>query len=256
MKHFFLYIICKFIDIIFGKRSLSGVPIIFYHGIGKPKSKLQVLPVNFEKQIKYLFNKGYKAVLPQDLEKTKKGEKFFLITFDDAFKSVYQKALPVLKKYGYCGAVFISTDYIGKKTSYAGGGKNKNFDLLNVAEIQALKNEGWFVGSHFASHKYLPTVPVNEVRKDYLRSDKHLKDIGFERAGKIIAYPFNFFNKQMIDVLKRAGVKIAFAGGNRLYTEKENKLCLPRFDIDNNFFRFALVFSPTFHKLKSYVPKK
>lgn len=74
---------------------------------------------NFKKRIEYLC-KYYKFIsLKESLEYVKKGESpanCIVLTFDDGYKCVYKKALPILKKYKIPATVFVSTGSIGDKS--------------------------------------------------------------------------------------------------------------------------------------------
>ena len=39
-------------------------------------------------------------------------DKAVLLTFDDGFRSIYEKAYPVVKEFGYPGVLFLYTDFI------------------------------------------------------------------------------------------------------------------------------------------------
>jgi peptidoglycan/xylan/chitin deacetylase (PgdA/CDA1 family) len=96
-----------------------NIPILMYHGIhdllkNKPSS-LAISVKDFEKQMKYLVNKGYISILMRELSsniisKTKLPEKSFVITFDDAPASTLQYAYPVLNRYGFKATIFAVTN--------------------------------------------------------------------------------------------------------------------------------------------------
>ena len=247
MKYFLAQIICAVMDAIFRKK-LSGVPIIFYHSIGEEDSKLCVSGKMFEKQMKFLSDNGWRSILPKDLENAFEDDKVFLITFDDGFKTVREKALPVLKKYGFVGTVFVATDYIGKKSSYARNVNDKNFDILSADDIKILGENKWYIANHFASHRNLIELSKNEVQKEYQNSCESLSAINIHTQKNIVAYPFNRYNDTLIAVLKEQGVHMAFNAGNRIHQKLDNLLVIPRIEANNNFSKFKLNFSPTFYK--------
>ncbi len=95
------------------------VPIIMYHRISRSaaKSKLVIMPVDLENDLRYLQENGYQAVIMQDLiDYVKDGvplpPKPVMLTFDDGNYSDYKYAYPLLKKYHMKGIISI----IGKIT--------------------------------------------------------------------------------------------------------------------------------------------
>lgn len=253
MKYFIANIIVKTLDALF-KRDLQGIPVIFYHAIGNNKSTLFVQTEEFEKQMEFLAKNGWHSILPQDIENNFGRKKVFLITFDDGYKSVYDIALPILKKYGFNATVFVSAGNIGEKSIWARTDEDKNYALLTSEHIQELKKAGWCVGNHFANHKNLTELSDEEVAKEYQISCEVFEKINTPENKNIVAYPFNRYNLNVIEILREAGVRMAFAGGNRLCLVSDDLLAMPRIQIDNNFSRFKLYFSNSFNRIKNILP--
>jgi peptidoglycan/xylan/chitin deacetylase (PgdA/CDA1 family) len=72
-----------------------SVPILFYHSFGYSGDLLTVTPENFEKQMKYIKDKGYNVISLNELvEGIKVGRKFkhntVVITSDDGYKNNYE----------------------------------------------------------------------------------------------------------------------------------------------------------------------
>jgi peptidoglycan/xylan/chitin deacetylase (PgdA/CDA1 family) len=86
----------------------TRVPIIMYHKITKNKSQLNKWAITndeFESDLKYLDENGFNAVFMSDLVNyVEDGGKLprnpIVLTFDDGDASVYNDAMPLLKKYG------------------------------------------------------------------------------------------------------------------------------------------------------------
>src|ERR1700758_5671548 len=75
----------------------------------------EITPAAFEAQMKELKDRGITVISMQDLLAWKRGEKNIpprcaVITFDDGYKSQYEVAWPILKKYGYPFTMFIYTE--------------------------------------------------------------------------------------------------------------------------------------------------
>ena len=75
----------------------------------------EITPAAFEAQMKELKDKGITVISMQDLLAWKRGEKNIpprcaVVTFDDGWKSQYEVAWPIMKKYGYPFTLFIYTE--------------------------------------------------------------------------------------------------------------------------------------------------
>jgi len=100
--------------------SKKGIIILTYHQINNILGSFTtVSSKNFEKQIKYLFNKKRVISLEKIIINIQKGTKFpkgcVVITFDDGYKNNYTNAYPILKKYHMPFTIFLVTDYIGSE---------------------------------------------------------------------------------------------------------------------------------------------
>lgn len=103
----------------------SAVPVLMYHSIApfdpaSPISHLSIDPELFEDQIASLGRHGYISVSLHDLYDYVRGTKKILnrsivLTFDDGYLDNWVFALPILKKYGFKGTVFVSTDFIDQR---------------------------------------------------------------------------------------------------------------------------------------------
>src|SRR5215471_20661189 len=74
----------------------------------------EITPAAFEAEMKGLKDKGITVISMQDLLAWKRGEKNIpprcaVVTFDDGWKSQYEVAWPIMKKYGYPFTMFIYT---------------------------------------------------------------------------------------------------------------------------------------------------
>src|SRR5260370_5492472 len=95
--------------------------------------------------MKELKDRGITVISLQDLLAWKRGEKNIpprcaVITFDDGWKSQYEVAWPIMKKFGYTFTMFIYTE--GVAGGNLGGGQGATWDMLadmrhNGNDIQA-----------------------------------------------------------------------------------------------------------------------
>ena len=105
----------------------KNIPILMYHGFTDQKKSQGIENYHgkhlyvekFEEQISYL-KRHYNIIsLARLVDAYKNGTELplrsVLITFDDGYASNYHLAYPVLKKYQAVAAIFIATDFVGKK---------------------------------------------------------------------------------------------------------------------------------------------
>jgi len=113
----------------------------------------EITPAAFEAQMKELKDRGITVISLQDLLAWKRGEKNIpprsaVITFDDGWKSQYEVAWPIMKKYGYPFTMFIYTE--GVRGGSLGGG-----EAITWEQLADMRDNGVDIEGHSATHQDL-----------------------------------------------------------------------------------------------------
>src|SRR5215469_9496119 len=113
----------------------------------------EITPAAFEAQMKELKDKGITVISMQDLLAWKRGEKNIppraaVVTFDDGWKSQYEVAWPIMKKFGYPFTLFIYTE--GVRGGALGGG-----EAITWEQLADMRDNGVDIQAHSATHQDL-----------------------------------------------------------------------------------------------------
>jgi hypothetical protein len=145
-----------------------------YHSVGIPDEKWRnaylTCPFQiFEEQLKYLKKKGYVSItLDQYYDYIFKGlpipDRSLIFTFDDGYADNYIFAYPLLKKYGFKGVIYMSSDFIRKDNTVRKrlDEVNDNKELnaggfLSMAEMKIMERSGVMeIQAHASSHTFYP----------------------------------------------------------------------------------------------------
>lgn len=206
------------------------LPVVMYHQLTKSESRAgrYVLTLEqFEKDLVYLKEKGYKTVTVRQLLDFSMGkitlpEKSVMITFDDGCETLYSYALPLLEKYGFTAVGFIVGAYTDSYSEI--NDHNLNYSSLTWSEIKELCNGGVIdIQSHtYDLHKNTGNRSGLKMKKsetleqysEFLTADAvKMKEKMYENTGKIpiaIAYPFGSYSKESAAILKKCGIEMAF----------------------------------------------
>jgi peptidoglycan/xylan/chitin deacetylase (PgdA/CDA1 family) len=147
-------------------------------------------------------------------------DKLIVLTFDDAVKSQFTVAAPLLRKYQF-GATFFVCEFPGMF------GDTSN--SMSWAEIKQLSKWGFDIGNHTWHH-----VNIDRLIKDSLKAEieyinKKCDSIGIPKPINF-AYPAYVTDSSKIIVLKRTGLKTARIGGDKAYhPENDNAFYIPSF---------------------------
>ena len=188
----------------------------------------EITPAAFEAQMKELKDRGITVISMQDLLAWKRGEKNIpprcaVITFDDGYKSQYEIAWPILKKYGYPFTMFIYTEGV-RGGSLGGGG------AMTWEQLADMRDNGVDIEAHSATHQDLReghtitlaspggkktrtklTGPQYEqwVRNEVVGSKELLE----QRLGikvNCFAVPFGNYNEHVKELARNAGYEAMF----------------------------------------------
>lgn len=206
------------------------VPILVYHRFAEDCSSSLCMPArSFELQMRYLKENGYHVITAEELlafigYQQGLPKKSVLITMDDGYRSVYEIAYPILKKYGYTATVFIYTSFVGVSKM-----------AITWDQLGEMQKDGFTIGSHTIDHSDLTQQKDEETEAEYIvRVKEELcgsKEIIDKKLGQdtyFLAYPFGHYDQQSIQIAKEAGYKMAMSvkrGGNPFFI---NPLTLKR----------------------------
>ncbi|MCP5180655.1 MAG: polysaccharide deacetylase family protein [Pseudomonadales bacterium] len=197
---------------------IQTVQILCYHRFSLRASSepMTVSAADFEAQMAYLVNNGYRVIRLAELAGFMEGgtlfpERLVVITIDDGFASVAEVAAPILAKYGLPATLFVYPEFIG-------GGLALSWDAL-----KALADSGLFdVQSHSTSHTSHARRPQESDEAYRQRLDREIDTASRSLAGhlgrapSVYAYPYGDTSTDTIHALQarqyRFGVTVRRGG--------------------------------------------
>ncbi len=210
-----------------GGLTLKGyqlVPVLSYHNFSRDRStsRMMVTEAAFEEQMRFLRDNGYRVIpLSQFIDflnfKGQIPKKSVVITIDDGWRSAYEIALPILKKYGYPATLFVYTDLI------VGSQRTLSWEL-----IEEMARNGLDIQGHTKTHRKLTLMNPKESFKEYFETieGELSKSAGIIKAKaskeiQYLAYPEGETNHLVIELAQKEGYLAAFTakrGGNPFFT--------------------------------------
>ncbi len=199
--------------------------IYVFHNTGK-KGPFSISTHDFECFLSTLVQKGLQPCNTRELTFTQSEDKF-LITFDDAFKTVLEFAFPIMEKYGIKGVVFAPTAFIGTHDNF-----------LTWEELRYLHVNGWAIGSHTVNHCRLSLKLYDEDQKKYeerikyeIGQSKKVLEDKLETEISLFAYPYGEVNSTIRSIVAMCGYKEAFVVGLSPYDTSKDAFEISRQDI-------------------------
>ena len=183
----------------------EGVSVLMYHMIGnEPGNAAIMTEANLRIQMNYLRDHGYHPITMQELyDYVTKGaplpEKPVCITFDDGYLDSYTIVYPLMKEYGFPWTLFLITDDVGKP-----------YNRMTWDQLREMANSHTVtIANHTLSHPKLHNLATRaEKEKEIVEANKALKyQLGVDNAW--LAYPYGDYDDEIIDICKKAGIKMA-----------------------------------------------
>jgi peptidoglycan/xylan/chitin deacetylase (PgdA/CDA1 family) len=195
----------------------SDVLVLVYHAISEHwDADTTVTPEQLSEQIRYLLARGYTSVTFERALTTPPPGKVLAITFDDAHRSVFEVAFPMLRDIGAVATVYAPTDYIGsgEPTAWEGfeaaarGPHAPELVCMDWEQLGVVADAGWEVGSHSRSHPHLTRLPDSTLR-DELVGSRELLEQRLGRPCRTLAYPYGDHDGRVVAATERAGYLFA-----------------------------------------------
>jgi peptidoglycan/xylan/chitin deacetylase (PgdA/CDA1 family) len=190
----------------------------FVNTVKRPDT--EITPAAFEAQMKELKDKNIAVIPMQDFLAWRRGEKAIpaksaIITFDDGWKSQYEVAWPILKKFNYPVTLFIYTE--GIKPGHFSGGESMSWE-----QLAEMRDAGVDIQGHTATHSDL-RKPYDKVAKKKLSPEEYEQWLDKEINGSkqmieqklgvkvnCFAVPYGFHNDHIRDVAMKSGYEALF----------------------------------------------
>ncbi len=137
---------------------MHDIPVLMLHTVNDEpaKSPMGVLSVSskgFENYLRMFRRAGYQMISMDDLlcRRYDAHKKFVVLTFDDGFKDNLTVAMPIMKKYGARGTIFVNPGYISEESDPA-----SQWGFMTWDEVQKAHESGVFdIQAHTMTHEFV-----------------------------------------------------------------------------------------------------
>lgn len=192
-----------------------GLRVLMYHRVADlPEfDQLTVSPRRFEQQMRQLATSSRVVSLADGLRALREGgprEPLVAVTFDDGYLDNLVEAAPVLLRHAIPATVFVTTRFCDQSAShprFARSGATSRLHL-NWEEVAELAAAGIEIGSHTLSHPYLPTLPLDQARREIAHSRADIeRNLG--RVVRYFCYPSGDLGPRELRLVAEAGYEAA-----------------------------------------------
>ena len=203
--------------------------LVYHHVSESSPASTSVSPEQFREHLAFFKSNNYPVVSLKDaLAAIESGDALpqnaIAITFDDAYRSIYLNAFPLLKEFNYPFTIFAATDPI-----------DQNFnDMLSWDQLREMKKWGAVIANHTQDHAYLvrhrslDATWKLQTRQNIEHAQQRLIDELGSNIPKWLAYPYGEFSQSLQDLLSDMGY-VGFAQHSGGINKDSPRTALPRF---------------------------
>lgn len=188
-----------------GRQQTGEFFVIYYHAIPAPQK------AEFAWQMDCLLS--YASVVPADATASPEGRRRVAVTFDDAFVSVLENAVPVLRERRIPAALFVPTAFMGRSPGWLQG-PTRGYDgevVMTAEQVSALRRERLFlIGAHGVHHVKLVNVPPSTVDEELVESKRALETL-LQEPITLFCFPWGSCDAAVVEHAKRAGYSRVFS---------------------------------------------
>lgn len=229
--------------------------VLMYHMISEhlPKNqskfnRLRVKPSEFEKQLIWLKENGFKSFTLSELVRLENiPEKSVVLTFDDGYEDNFRNAFPLLQKYGFKATIYIvlnrfENNWATDKDLDKASNELNNEKMLTNEQIKVMLDSGLIeIGSHTLDHVNLPKLNKEEKERQLIESKKQIENI-FAIKCDSFAYPFGFYDEDSVKIVENIGYTNATTTVNGVFDKNRySNFEIPRIMISGRQGLFAFI---------------
>lgn len=128
-------------------------------------------------------------------------DKSIVITFDDGYQSVYEKAFPVFQKFKMSATVFLTVGNPGTASARRLPSLQGR-PMLSWMEISEMSRHGITFGAHTLTHPDLTSLPFCQAEAEILQSKEIIED-RLNSPVTCFAYPFGRWNRSLREIVQQ-----------------------------------------------------
>lgn len=170
--------------------------ILYYHAVPPEQARL------FDRQMATL---AAAAAIVEPDHGAPLSRRSVAVTFDDAFRSVADNALPALRRHNIRATIFVPTGHMGDHPRWAMESAGDQAEIVMSAdEIRDLPTDLIAIGSHAVSHPRLSTLDEAAIAQEARESKTVLETVTGKPVTQI-AFPYGDHDARVVRICAEAG---------------------------------------------------
>jgi peptidoglycan/xylan/chitin deacetylase (PgdA/CDA1 family) len=133
------------------------------------------------------------------------------ITFDDAFSSIAENAIPVLASHSFPCAIFVPVGLMGRLPCWEVEDPGSTFreSVMTQEQLSAISSSSVTFGSHTMNHPHLPQLSEASIKTEVEDSRGELQRLTGLQT-RLIAFPYGESDRRVLQICQEAGYDICY----------------------------------------------
>jgi peptidoglycan/xylan/chitin deacetylase (PgdA/CDA1 family) len=216
------------------------VPILAYHRVGPTVAdSMTITTAVFEAQLQYLQENGYTVIPLRSLIDYRLGKapapppRSVVITFDDGHRSVYEVALPLIRKYHVPVTLFIYPSAISNSHAPYAMSWEQLGELVDTGLFDVQSHTYWHPNFKREKQRLAP-AEYSKLVATQLQKSRAALEKRFAGHVDLLAWPFGIYDDDLLESARQAGYTAAFSIDGRQSRDQDRMLALPRYLMNNS----------------------
>ncbi len=191
-----------------GMKGEAKCVVLYYHSIPARHR------ARFARQMD-LLSRSARPLAAESKERLAAGERYAVVTFDDANENILENALPELSKRGIPATVFVITDRLGRIPDW----ENLAVDMMaefteddrimTLEQLSKVPSRLVNLGSHTMNHALLTSLDPAAARREIEGSRQKLEAM-MNLSVRMFSFPYGAYNDALLEACRAAGYERVF----------------------------------------------
>jgi peptidoglycan/xylan/chitin deacetylase (PgdA/CDA1 family) len=178
--------------------------ILYYHGVARGERSRFARQMETLKRTACVVPASYRGVLPP-------GKRHVAITFDDAFESVRENAMPELLARSFHSTIFVPTGFLGRRPSWVMREEERARSemVMTADQLSEFPSDLVTLGSHGSMHVHLSQTQPDRAKEEIEGSRRELEHL-IGREVRLFSFPYGDHDASSVELCAIAGYEQAF----------------------------------------------
>lgn len=182
--------------------------ILYYHGVPASKTASFAAQMAILARVARVVSADWQGPPGTDVHDTR--QLLTAITFDDAFESVVENALPVLAAHRFPCTIFVPVGHLGRPPGWSMEADDDCDERVATADqLRAVDGNLVAIGSHTVHHPRLSAISDDGIKQELDTSMSALTAL-FGRKADLLAFPYGDYDERVEAICRASGYRMAF----------------------------------------------